>query len=136
MLAPYIAQVGNPAQLTLKFRFQVNGTSDPDALLPGGCVTDVVRLDVGSFEIAFAQKYPVFVGGDAKVLPATATSNLRCTIDVADYSPTTGKLIVNVVGPTAAGDTTAVAAEPVDDDWVYCEVTFCTSSDLSNSVAI
>lgn len=131
MLAPYIAQIGNPEQLTLKFRFQVNGVTNPDFVLPGSCVIDVVRTGVGVFEIAFAEKYPVFVGLVGNVLAATPVSDLQVKAGVANYVATTGKLTVTVVDSGVAA-----AADPVDNDWVYCEVTVCRRSRLSDAVAI
>jgi hypothetical protein len=133
MLAPYIAQVGNPEQLTLKFRFQINGTDDPDFIVPGGCVTDVTQESTGVFKITFAQKYPVFVGLVGTVLEATPVNDLIVKADVADYDSSAGTLLVSVVG---ALHDAAAAEDPVDDDWVYLEVTFCTRSTLSPAVAI
>lgn len=132
----YSDLVNSPEQVTLKFRFQVQAggaDNDPDVILPHKCgVTDVTNEAVGQYRITFAEKFPVFIGMVGSVLEATPTHDLIVKCDVADYNATNGTLDVYVVG----ADGTTAAEEPADNDWVYCEVTFCRRSELAPSGAI
>lgn len=133
----YSDLVNSPEQITVKFRFQINGTSDPDFIVPAlSGVTEVTRTSAGLFAITFAEKWPVFIGMQARVLPVTAATNdLTVSCVVTSYSSTTGILSITVSGPVT--DYLTVAAEdPVDDSWVYVEATFCRRSGLAPSGAI
>lgn len=127
----------SPEQVVLRFRFQSAGgqPAAPDFLVPGNCgVTDVTQAATdGVFTITFAEKYPVFIGGHGAVMPATNANDQIVKIDVADYSPTAGTLIVHTIG---ALDTTQVAEAVAADDWVYLELTFCRRSGMAPTVAI
>lgn len=119
---------GTPEQATLDFRFQINGTSDPDFLVGcEGLVSDVVRAGVGDFDITFGVKYPTM---------------LTCHVTVADsvgdmvgfdvgYNSATGVLSINTFDTE-----TPAAADPTDDSWVHVSVTFCRRSQMAPTVAI
>lgn len=134
----YSDLVSSPELVTHKFRFQINSTNDPDAILPAlSGVTDVTRTSAGVFAITFAQKYPVFIGATGAVMSVTAgqvSYGLIVQTTPGSYSTTTGILTVHVVDPYA--DATPAAVDPTDDDWVYLEVTFCRKSQLAPSGSI
>lgn len=127
-----------PNLVTLKFRFQVNGTSAPDALVPANCgVTDVTYDDTPkAFTITFDEKFPVFIGGFCSVMPGApetaGNADFLLSMDVADYSSTNGTLVVYSVGV----DGTTAAEVPPDDSWIYCELTFCRRSTQAPSGSI
>ncbi len=137
MATLYSDLVNSPEQVTLNFRFQSAGgqPSAPDFIVPGLCgVTDVTQAATdGIFTVTFAEKYPVFIGGHGSVMPATNANDQIVKIDVADYSPTAGTLMVHVIG---ALDTTQVAEAVAADDWVYLSLTFCRRSQLAPTTAI
>ena len=135
-LAPYLSQTNLAEEVTVKFRFQINGTSDPDALVPHmKGVTDVARSGVGVFAATMADKYPIFVGLTGNVMgDSGATLGLVVQGDVAGYVASTGVLTFRTVDTYT--DATPAAADPTDDDWVYVEATFCRRSTLCPSGAI
>lgn len=124
----YQLLVGAPEQVTHKFRFQVNGTSDPDNFIGGAqTVTDVVRDDVGEFSITMKNKYPTFVGG---VFGRVGSGEQAQMIEVLSYTASTGVVVIQCLSDAG------VAEEPTDDDWIYCELTFCRRSQLSPTTSI
>lgn len=132
-----VSFVNSPEQVTLKFRFQVNGTSDPDFIVPANCgVTDVTYAATGVYTVTFDEKFPVFIGGRATVMPATPETagnvDFLIGIDVADYSSTAGTLVMYAVGV----DGTTAAEVPEDNSWIYCDLTFCRRSSLAPSGAL
>lgn len=126
------ALTGSPELVKLSFRFQIDGTNDPDNVRPAGIVTDITRTSDGLFAITFAEKYPVFIGLVGSVLEATPAHDLIVKSSVAAYSSTTGILSVTVVG----ADGSTAAEDPADNDWVYVEATFCRNSTLAPSGSI
>lgn len=132
-LAPYLAQTTSPELVRVCFRFQINGTSDPDALFPSAQgVTNVVRDSAGVFTITFAEKWPALLGCVGMVMEATPAHDLIVKADLADYSSTNGTLAVTVVG----ADGSSAAEDPPDNDWVYLECTFCRRNNLQASGSI
>jgi hypothetical protein len=132
-LAPYLAQTTSPELVRVCFRFQINGTSDPDALYPGyQGVTDVARVSAGVFDITFADKWPALVGLTGTVLEATPAHDLAIKAALAGYDSSTGILRITVYG----ADGSTAAEDPVDNDWVYLEVTFARRNALQASVSI
>lgn len=133
--------VNSPEQVTLKFRFQINGVSDPDAIVPANCgVTDVTRTSEGLFAITLDEKFPVFIGATGTVMGTGATS-LGMVVQCApgDYVASTGVLSVSTIDPSEAGtapETTGAVDDPTDNDWVYIEATFCRKSGLAPSGSI
>lgn len=135
--APYFGLTTSPETVTLKFRFQINGTSDPDACLPAfQGVSDVTRNAAGVFDVTFTEKYPTYIGHTGSVMgDSGATLGLIVQgSDPADYSSTTGVLRVRTVDTYT--DATPAPADPVDNDWVFLEVTFCRRSNLCPSGSI
>lgn len=129
----YSDLVNSPEQVTIKFRFQINGTSDPDNVVPAlSGVTEVTRTSAGLFVVTFAEKWPVFIGATGSVLEATQAHDLIVKTSVAGYVPSTGLLTLTVVG----ADGSTAAEDPPDNDWVYVEATFCRRSGLAPSGAI
>jgi hypothetical protein len=129
--------VSSPELVTVKFRFQIEGTSDPDNLFPGyQGVTNVVRDGAaGKFIVTFAEKYPAFVGCVGTVMgDSDASLGLVVQAHVGDYSATAGTLTVYTVDTYS--DATPAAADPVDEDWVYLECTFCRYSNMQQTQAI
>lgn len=128
-----VHHVNSPNQVTCKFRFQINGTSDPDNVVPGNtCVTEVTRTSAGLFVITFAEKFPVFLGAVGAVLESTQAHDLICKFSVGGYDASTGLLTMTVVG----ADGSTAAEDPADNDWVYIEATFCRNSTQAPSAAI
>jgi len=133
MLAPYMLMSAYPEIVFLPFRFQINGTSDPDNCVPGGAVLDVVRTGAGVFTINFAEKYPIFIGLVGTVLEATPAHDLIVKAAVGNYTASTGVLTgVTVVG----ADGTTAAEDPIDNDWVYVIAAFSRRSVLNTSAAL
>ena len=131
-----VSYVNSPEQVTLKFRFQTSIGADPDLILPHKCGVVDITYTATKYTITFDEKYPVFIGGFAHVMPLapdTATnSDYVFAISPADYSATNGTLIIYPVGV----DGTTAAEQPADNDWVYCEFTFCRRSALAPSGAL
>lgn len=138
MRAPYMETVTSPELVVVKFRFQINGTSDPDAILPKyQGVTEITRTSAGVFAITFAEKFPVFLGMVGNVMSVTAgqvSYGLIVQTTPGSYSATTGILTVHVVDPYA--DATPAAVDPTDDNWVYLQCTFCRRNGLVPSGSI
>ncbi len=141
MLGPYIAMTEGAEQVKLCFRFQVNGTSDPDFLYPANMsavVTDVTRAGaagVFAVQLGVGHRWPGFVGGGGYVLGDDGVSlGLAVQTSVADYVPSTGVLTLRTVDPYT--DATPAAVDPTDNDWVYVELCFQRREMFNTSVAI
>ncbi len=133
-LAPYVAMTLTGEEVTLRFRFQVNGTSDPDFQYPAGAVSDVVRTGAGVFEITLPAGFrpPGMVGCGGHVLGDDGVSlGLQVQAAQDGYVASTGKLTVRTVDPYT--DATPAAADPTDNDWVYVEATFIRRDALSRT---
>jgi hypothetical protein len=130
MSTAYVKHYVNAPELeTVKFRFQINGTSDPDFALPKLGITDVVRSGAGVFAVTFDRKYPTMVGLTGNVMGDDGVSlGLAVQAAVTDYVAATGVLTVRTVDPYT--DATPAAADPTDNDWVYLEVTFSRTTAL------
>src|SRR5690348_3352983 len=136
-LAPYVMMSESPELVKLCFRFQINGTSDPDACVPAGAVLDVDRTAAGTFEIELPanKRPPTFIGATGSVMGDDGVSlGLIVQAAVDGYVAATGKLTVRTVDTYT--DATPAAADPTDNDWVYIEATFCVRTSLSPSAAI
>lgn len=135
--APYLSQTAAPDQTTLRFRFQINGTTHPDFVMPGGLVKDITRGAAGVFAIQLPDgvRPPVFTGLVGMVMgDSGATLGLIVQCELADYVVATGVLTVRTVDTYT--DATPAAADPVDNDWVYINATFQTRTQGSAEVAI
>lgn len=127
-LREFPALNAGPEQVTVRFRFQVNGTSDPDNIVGGAqMVSDIVRDDVGEFSITFAHKYPTFVSANFGRFGAGEQAQI---VEVLSYTSSTGVLVIQCLSDAG------VAEEPTDDNWITCDVTFCRRSQLAPSVSI
>ena len=127
---PYPGLRGGPEEVTLNFRFQINGTSDPDAFFgSGGLVTDVVRGGVGAFTITLDSNYRFT---NVLTCHVSAEDDLDVTGRYISWTQATGALVVN----TVLHDGTPAAADPADDTWIHVSVTFCRRSDLASSQSI
>ena len=123
----------SPELVKVCFRFQINGTSDPDNILPAACmVSNVTRTSAGLFSITFIEKFPVCIGFTGSVLESTQAHDLIVKSSAGAYSATTGITTVTVVG----ADGSTAAEDPADNDWVYCEFLFCRRNDLAPSGAL
>lgn len=127
---PYPGLRGGPEEVTLNFRFQINGTSDPDAFFgSGGLVTDVVRDGVGAFTITLDANYRFT---NVITCHVSAEDDLDVTGRYISWTQSTGALVVN----TVQHDGTPAAADPADDTWVHVSVTFCRRANLASSQSI
>ncbi len=133
-LAPYLVGSTVPELVAIPLRFQINGTSDPDFVLPAGVVSDVSRTDVGDFTITFQvnHRYPVLLGVHGAVMEATPENDLIVKCDIADYDSSAGTLALSIVG----ADGTPVDEEPVDDDWIFVVCYFLRRTTLGAAGAI
>ena len=118
--APYMLMSAGPEVVFHVFRFQINGTSDPDFQMPAGAVVDVVRQDAGDFDIEYKEKFPVLLGVMGSVMEATPEHDLQVKADLADYDASTGVLSISIVG----ADGTPIDEDPADDDWVFVVAAF------------
>lgn len=139
MLAPYIPTVQAPELHTLKFRIQLAATTGaPDFQVPAGSIASATADTGGVYTLTMREKYPVFVGGFGKVMPASvagSSDSWRMVHFVpSSYVAATGVLTVTIL--TDDGDGTDTAENGVDNDWVYFELTFCRRSQLAPSGAI
>jgi hypothetical protein len=117
-----------PETVTLDFRFQVNGTSDPDFQFPAGAVADVVRSSAGLFSITLKNKWPQMVTCTGSVQVAAVAAGQGSFVEPVSYTASTGALVVRTVDPDAAG--APAAADPSDNDWVSVRATFCRRTAL------
>jgi hypothetical protein len=126
---PYPGLRGGPEEVTLNFRFQINGTSDPDAFFgSGGLVTDIVRDAAGEFTITLDKNYRF-----ANVINCfVASEDLGVDGYYVAWTQSTGALQVSTIADAAA----TTEADPTDDTWVHVSVTFCRRSDLASSQSI
>ncbi len=135
MRAGYNGTITSPEIERVVFRFLINGTSDPDSLLPGfQGVTDVARTGVGVFTVQFETKYPVLIGVTGNVLgpdSGSAVNDQLVKTTGNGYNATTGVLTLTVVDSG-----TAAAADPADNSWVYVEAVFGRRSNMHPSKAI
>lgn len=140
MLAPYLAQTEGAEQVEACFRFQINGTSDPNFLFPSNMahvVSDVTRNAAGVFDVTFAlgHRWPGLVAVGGSVMTASGAGlGLIVQSAVADYDASTGVLRVRTVDPYT--DATPAALDPADDDWVCLRVVFQRRTQFSSTVAI
>jgi hypothetical protein len=129
---------GSPELVTYKFRFQSagTGTTDADFIVPAACgVKAVDQTAAGVWAIEFIEHHPTFVGMVGTVMVASGVGFGQVVQAApADYSATTGILTVRTVDTYS--DATPAAADVADNDWVYCEVTFCRRNDLAPSGAL
>ncbi len=125
-LAPYLMMADGQEQLLKAFRFQVNGTSDPDFQFPAGAVLDVVRTSIGLFTITLPVKWPSLVTLQGSVQAAGAAGDtLAEEVHLVSYTAATGVLIVRTE------NNLGVADDPADNDWVHLNVVFCRRTVLS-----
>lgn len=119
---------GAPETVTHNFRFQVNGTSDPDNFVGGSqTLTDIVRDDVGEFSLSFANFYPLFISAHFGRL---GSGEQMQSVEVLSYTASTGVMVVQCLSDAG------IAEEPTDDDWITCSVTFSRRNSLNGSVSI
>ncbi len=113
--------------VTLRFRLQYTSADKADFVVPAGAIASNTHTSTGLYTLTLNEFYPVFVGGHATVMTAiagAATADLRVSLDVAGYVPSTGVLTYNVVGQ----DGTSALEDVPDNDWVYFELTFARRS--------
>jgi hypothetical protein len=125
--------LGGPEEVLKSFRFQINGTSDPDAQVPSGAVQDIVRTSAGLFTITLPQteRYPVLVSCTGSVQQA-AVGTTGTAFTVVSYTASTGVLVVRTVDTTAG----QAADDPADDDWVHVQAVFCRMTVLAPTGAV
>ncbi len=121
------ALFGAPDTVTHQFRFQVNGTSDPDNFVGGSqTLDDIVRDDPGEFSLSFANFYPLFINHSFGIMGAGEDG---LTVEVLSYTPSTGVLVIQCLLDGAA-------TEPTDDDWIGLSVCFSRRTSLNGSTTI
>jgi hypothetical protein len=113
--------LGGPHQLLKAFRFQIDGTNDPNFQVPAGAVSDVVRDSTGLFSITLpvGERPPILVSVTGNVQQATAASTTLALVVVpVSYTASTGVLVVRTEGSTGVAD------DPEDDAWVHIQAVF------------
>jgi hypothetical protein len=126
----FMGLCGGPEEVTYNFRFQINGTSNPDNLVggnAGGKVTDVVRISAGVFDVEFAIGYPTLLAGQVNLQDDPTMGG-----QIVSWTQATRKLRVQ----TNLQDGTSAAADPTDDKWVHVNVVFCRRDKMAPVVAI
>lgn len=117
------------------FRFQINGTSDPDFQVPAGAVDDVVRTSAGLFTITLPQteRYPALISCTGSVqTAAVGAGTVGALFTPVSYTASTGVLVVRIVDQ----DGTPGAADPADNDWVHVQAVFCRMTVLAPTGAV
>lgn len=118
---------GNQEEVTYKFRFQINGSSDPDNLI--GCVgliKDIVNVSPGLFDIFFSNFYPTLI--TCLVESDDSVGDMRGKF--VSYTAATGVLRVTTV------DEGQAATDPTDDSYVHVNVALGRRTDLNKEVTI
>ena len=118
---------GNQEEVTYNFRFQVNGSSDPDNLV--GCVgliTDITWVSAGLWDIQLSNFYPTLINCDAS--SDDAVGDMRGKF--VSYTAATGVLRVTTV------DEALAAVDPTDDSYVHVTAVFGRRTDLNKEVPI
>src|SRR5690606_5447300 len=134
-VAPFLMMSDAPEIVKLVFRFQINGSVDPDSVLPAGIVTDIVRTGAGLFTVTLNRynRWPVLLGATGHVVGSTVGMTVEpAGVPDTAYDSATGELLLRVVGQ----DGTPAATDPADNDWVYVEATFARRDILAQSAAI
>lgn len=120
----------NPSEVVMNFRFQINGTSDPDNAV-GRVVSDISRASQGVFNVTLKAEYRY-----------TTMVTCFCSIEndpdksvqPTSWNSSTGVLVVTTSDDTQTGDW--AAQDPADDTWVHVQLTLCKRSDQAPSVSI
>ena len=133
-LAPYVKMAEGPETVGLDFRFQINGTSDPDRQFPAGAVKDVVRVSAGLFDITLQSKWPTMVTCVGSVQVAAVAAGQGAGFEPVSYTASTGVLRVRTVDFDNAG--ASAAADPTDNDWVHVNAVFCRRDALMKEGAV
>ncbi len=136
-LAPYTPACFTPEVVETCFRFQINGTSNPDVAFPSGQVVSVTRTGAGAFDVVLPahMRYSNYVGLTGTVQgDSGATLGLVVQNAVTDWASATGTLTVYTVDTYT--DATPAAADPTDDDWVFVKAVFLRRNTLAASEAI
>ncbi len=131
MAAHFPPLAAGPEEITLKFRFQIDGTSDPDLFVGiAGMVDSIVYSATGVYTItlASAYRYPTLVTAFAKVDSTGLTDDVRFT----SYDFDTGVVVLQGI----LQDGSQAAAVVTDDSWVHVELTFCRRSNLCPTLDI
>ena len=126
---PYPGLRGGPEEVTLNFRFQINGTSDPDVVFgASGLVTDIVYDAAGEFTITLDPNYRF---QDVLTCHVSST-DLGVDGYYVGWTQATGALQVSTVADAAA----TTEADPTDDTWVHVSVTLVRRTQAATSNAI
>lgn len=136
-LAPYVPASFTPEVVETHFRFQINGSSDPDVAFPSGQIVNVVRQAAGDFDVELPKhmRYENFLGLTGTVQGDSGNSlGLVVQNEIADWDADTGVLTVYTVDTYS--DTSPAAADPTDDDWVYVRAVFLRRNTLAKTEAI
>lgn len=120
---------GNPNEVVLKFRFQINGTSDPDNAV-GACVQDVTRDSTGVFTVTLKAEYRFATMITAR---ADVMNDVDKQAQPTSWTQSTGAFVVTTLDDGAGAH---AAGDPADNTWVLCELTLCRISDQAPVVAI
>lgn len=126
--------LGGPEQVQVSFRFQIDGTNDPNFQVPAGAVDDVVRTSTGLFTITLPtqQRYPVLVSctGSVQTAAASGGDTIAVVFTPVSYDPATGVLVVRTENHAGAAD------DPADNDWVHVNAVFCRMTVLAPTGAV
>ena len=121
-LQPYSALHGGLEEVVLNFRFQVNGTSDPDFIVQAnGFVTDITYAADGTFTCTLHQnfRYQILIKADCSLQDDKAND-----IEFVSYTQSTGAVVLQGIDRDTPADTV-----PTDDTWVHVTLVFCRRND-------
>lgn len=129
-LAPYPLLTSGPEQVELKFRFQINGTSNPDNVVgSAGLVEDITRNDTGEFTVTI---HPSYRYQNLVVCHASVQADLDVDAKYVSWTPSTGALVIH----TVAYDDAPAAGDPADDSWVHVTATLCRRSEMLPTTSV
>lgn len=123
-LGTYPAVHGGREEVVLNFRFQVNGTSDPDFIVQSnGFVTDIAYAATGVFTCTLASnhRYQALISYNAKL-----QDDLANDIELTSYTQSTGAVVLQ-----GFDRETPAATVPTDDTWVHVTLVFCRRNDFA-----
>ncbi len=110
-----------PEVVCLDFRFQIDGTSDPDLLVcQPGVIDSIAYTATGVYTITLTEGYwyPKLITGHASVDSTGITDDVKFT----SYTPSTGVVVLQGV----LQDGSQAAAVITDDAWVHVTLKFCS----------
>lgn len=129
-LPPFPFLTVGPERVQVDFRFQINGTSDPDNVVAtAGLIDDITRDSIGVFTVTLS-KYFRFT--DLITCHASVAGDLTDDAKYVSWDPDTGALVLN----TVLQDGTQAVDDPADDSWVHVTAVFCRRQNMNPTLSV